>query len=150
MSNASMRVDWDRRFLRLCTHIAEWSKDPYHQYGAVIVGDRKRIVSIGYNGFPRGLDDTILSRYEKPESHLYLEHAERNAIYNSIEPLVNCKIYVNGPPCADCARAIIQSGITRVIISSQPPKQPYKKRRKLSNAAAVKMFGEANIATFIL
>ncbi len=143
-------VNWDYRFMALCLYIAEWSKDPDYQYGAVIVGDRRRIVGIGYNGLPRGLNDSNIARYEEPAGKWWLEHAERNAIYNAIEPLIHCTIYVNGPPCADCARAIIQTGISRVVISGSPPKRPYKKRRVESNKAAVQMLGEANIAMFIL
>ena len=150
MAGPGTIVNWDSRFMHLCSYIARWSKDPHYQYGAIIVGERKRIISIGYNGFPRGLNDSEITRYQEPDDKWWLEHAERNAIYNAVEPLVQCTIYVNGPPCADCARAIIQTGISRVVISGSPLKRPYKKRRVESNKAAVQMLGEANIAMFIL
>ncbi len=150
MTHPRAGVNWDFRFMALCLHIAMWSKDPHYQYGAVIVGPRKRIVSIGYNGFPRGLDDSKVTRYQEPDDKWFLEHAERNAIYNATEPLIGYTLYVNGHICADCARAIIQSGIQGVVIDAGTPKIPYKKRRKLSNAAAVQMLDEAKVAVFTI
>lgn len=73
---------------------------------------------MGYNGIPRGCDDGVESRYDRPTKYLYTEHAERNAIYHAARhgvSLKDCRIYVTLFPCADCARAIIQSGITKII-----------------------------------
>lgn len=110
--------NWDIKFIELSRHIAEWSKDTNRKNGAVIVDSDNIVVSIGYNGFPRGCDDTIESRYERPDKYLFTEHAERNAIYHGARlgvSLKNCSMYVTMFPCSDCARAIIQSGITKLL-----------------------------------
>jgi dCMP deaminase len=88
--------------------------------GAVIVGENNSIRSTGLNGFPRGIDDYNLARQERPEKYFWMEHAERNAIYNAAEAGIstrNTRIYVTCHPCAECMRAIIQSGIKKVIIA---------------------------------
>lgn len=86
--------------------------------GAVIVDDRNVLVSIGWNGFPRGIDDDIDTRHERPAKYKWTEHAERNAIFNAAangHPIRGCTMYLPWYPCADCARAIIQSGITTIV-----------------------------------
>ena len=113
---------WDSRYVELSKVISTWSKDPNRQTGAVIVGQDNMEKSFGYNGLPIGADDTVTSRYEKPNKYMWLEHAERNAIYkagrNGVS-LKDCKMYVTYFPCAECARAIIQSGI-RKLYAPQP------------------------------
>jgi len=116
---------WDARFLGLCDHVADWSEDRDFQVGAVIVGADLAIRSTGYNGLPRGVDDADDARFDRPsgEKFHWIEHAERNAIYNAARmgtPLAGCAFYVNRFPCADCARAIIQSGISRVCAPATP------------------------------
>ena len=105
----------------MCDLVAEKSKDPSTKVGAVIVGKNNEVVSTGFNGFPRGFKDKdVPERYERPLKYDLTEHAERNAIYNAARigsRLDECKIYVNSlPPCTDCARGIIQSGIKEVVI----------------------------------
>lgn len=108
-------MNWDIRFLELADHIAQWSKDPRTKVGAVIVDDKKRVVSIGYNGFPRGVDDSM-DRYEdRPTKHLFVAHAERNALDNAPLMVDGCTLYVPLKPCVECAKSIIQKGITRVV-----------------------------------
>ena len=107
----------------LAKMIATWSKDPSTKVGCVIIGPDKEIWSTGYNGFPRGVDDTISSRKRRPIKYDFTEHAERNAIYNAGlygASVKNCVMYVTFPPCADCARGIIQSGIKEVIYMDMP------------------------------
>lgn len=109
---------WDKKFSDLSELVASWSKDTSRGVGSVIVDEDNRVLSVGYNGFPRGVDDTIESRYERPAKYLYTEHAERNAIFSAARNGVALKgsvIYSTLYPCADCARAIIQSGVTTVI-----------------------------------
>lgn len=106
---------WDKRFLNLAEHIAEWSKDPRTKVGAVIVDEKKRVVSVGYNGFPRGVDDDP-GRYEdRPTKHLFVSHAERNALDNSPMSVEGCIMYVPLMPCNECAKSIIQCGIKKVV-----------------------------------
>lgn len=95
------------------------SKDPRTKIGAIIVGPDNEIRSSGYNGFPRGCDDDVEERYVHPEKYYWFEHAERNAIYNAARIGVStrgCTLYTQAIPCADCARAIIQSGIKKIVI----------------------------------
>lgn len=111
---------WDNRFMLLAHHIAEWSKERGHRVGAVIVDEHKEIRSTGFNGFPRGVNDDIEERHSKQSGAKYLwsSHAERNAIYNAARvgiPLQGCTIYIPWFPCVDCAKAIIQSGITELV-----------------------------------
>jgi dCMP deaminase len=113
--------NWDIKFLELSDHISNWSKDKHTKVGAVIVNDSNRIVSTGYNGMPIGADDSILSRYSRENKYFYFEHAERNAIYSAADKGDSTRdstIYINNLyPCADCARAIIQARIKRVVCS---------------------------------
>lgn len=113
-------TDWDKRFLSLASHISSWSKDTSTKVGAVIIsGDPdKRILSVGYNGPPRGVDDNNPEYHERPLKYSIFEHSERNAIYNAAAngvSLKNSKLYTTLFPCADCSRAIIQSGISSLI-----------------------------------
>jgi len=111
-------MSWDSRWMSMASLVATWSKDRSRQTGAVIVDERNVLVSIGWNGFPRGVDDDIDERHQRPIKYSWTEHAERNALYNACangHPTKGCKLYLPWYPCADCARAIIQSGITEVI-----------------------------------
>lgn len=112
------KTDWDQRFIDLAEYIGNWSKDRSTKVGAVIVDDDKRVVGMGYNGFPAGFDDEIDSRHERPVKYAYTEHAERNAIFTAARNgshIKGCTMYLKWFPCVDCARAIIQSGIKRVV-----------------------------------
>lgn len=115
---------WDRRFYRLALEVAGWSKDRSTRVGCAIVGPNRELRSTGYNGFVRGADDSVEARYERPVKYAHTEHAERNAIYNAARmglSMEGCTAYVAtsskllGPPCVDCTRALIQSGIKRVV-----------------------------------
>lgn len=116
---------WRARFIGLCDHIAGWSEDRDFQVGAVVVGPGEEIRATGYNGFPRGVSAQDERRFDRAsgEKFFWFEHAERNAIYNAARAgtaLAGCTIYVNRFPCADCARAIIQSGIVCVECPPRP------------------------------
>lgn len=111
-------TDWDARWLVLAGEVAKWSKDRSTKVGCIVVGDGRRLLAAGYNGFPRGIDDDIGARHERPVKYLFTEHAERNAIYNAARngtDLYGSVMYSILYPCADCARGIIQSGIAKVI-----------------------------------
>jgi len=105
---------WSERFLLLAKHVAQWSKDPSTRVGAVIVDDLRHVVSVGYNGFPRGIkDDHRLTVRE--EKYPLVVHAEANAILNATVPVRGCHLYLwPFPPCSECAKLIIQSGILMV------------------------------------
>ncbi|MBL6957474.1 MAG: dCMP deaminase family protein [Rhodospirillales bacterium] len=113
-----MSDKWDIRFLRLAREVSTWSKDRSTQVGAAIVDEDRTPGPYGYNGFPRFIDDEKEERHERPNKYDWTEHAERNAIYNAARMGMTLKggtIYVTHVPCADCARAIIQVGIVRVV-----------------------------------
>ena len=119
--------NWDSKFVGLANHISTWSKDRSTKVGAVVVNERNKVVSLGYNGFPIGFNDNIDERHNRPQKYDYTEHAERNAIYSAAElgvSLVNCTIYLNWFPCPDCARAVIQSGIKTVVCYRQDMDNP--------------------------
>ena len=116
---------WGSRFRGLCDHIAQWSEDRDFKVGAVVVGPAHEIRATGYNGLPRGVSDDDDRRFDRPsgEKFFWIEHAERNAVYNAARAgvsLQGCTIWVNRFPCADCARAIIQSGIACVECPPKP------------------------------
>ena len=107
-------MNWDKRWMSLAQLVSTWSKDQSRKTGCVIVDDRQVLISVGWNGFPRGINDDISERYERPIKYMWTEHAERNAIYNAVAKgisVLNCRMYLTWYPCSDCARAIIQSGI---------------------------------------
>jgi dCMP deaminase len=111
-------TSWQDRWMSLATFIGAWSNDRNRGVGCVIVGDANLLLSIGYNGFPRGVDEMRGSRHDRPAKYLWTEHAERNAIYNAARVGVStagAEMYLPWYPCADCARAIVQSGIQRLI-----------------------------------
>ncbi len=116
------RPDWDQLYITLCYLIGMRSKDLSTHVGSVIVDSDNVLVSTGYNSLPRGIEaDTEMKRLSREggEKYFWVEHAERNAIYNASRrgtQLKGCKIYVPWTPCFDCARAIIQTGISEVII----------------------------------
>jgi dCMP deaminase len=111
-------MNWVEYFLGIAEQVKLKSKDQSTQIGAVIVGMDNEVLSTGYNSFPRGLDDSLTERQERPEKYFWIEHAERNAIYNAARigvSLKNSTIYLtSGLPCMDCARGIVNSGITKV------------------------------------
>lgn len=117
---------WTQRFLGLCDYVASWSEDRDFQVGCVIVGPSGHEVrAIGYNGLPRGVQGNDEARFDRAsgEKFFWFEHAERNAIYNATRigvTLEGCTLYVNRFPCADCGRAIIQTGIARLICPPIP------------------------------
>lgn len=143
----SKTPSWDDYFMTMVYVVASKSKDNKTHLGAIIVGQKKEIVSVGYNGFPRGINDFAPERQERPEKYFWMEHAERNAIYNATligASLENCKMYTNGIPCMDCARAVIQSGIKEVIVD----KKWNEDNSELWNEhsiRALKMFEEAGV-----
>lgn len=133
-------LTWDEYFMGLAHLSSMRSKDPNTQVGAVIVDDMHRVVSIGYNGLPFGCSDDVFP-WGKGDGMLdskyaFVVHAELNAILNSKRNLENCTIYVSLFPCNECAKAIIQSGIKRIVYESD-------KYRDQDNVKASKMMLKA-------
>lgn len=110
---------WELRFIALAEHVAGWSKDPSTQVGAVIVRPDLTVASVGYNGFPRGVQDFPGRLADRQQKYPRIVHAEANAIMNAKEPVEGYTLYVSPLfPCPNCAGLIIQSGITKVVVSS--------------------------------
>jgi len=107
---------WDKRFLTLAKLIASWSKDPSTKTGAVIVSPDRSIISCGYNGFARGVEDDPVRYADRDLKYKLVVHAERNAIIFAQKSIREATIYVwPWMPCAPCAGMVIQSGIERCV-----------------------------------
>ncbi|NLB49286.1 MAG: dCMP deaminase family protein [Erysipelotrichia bacterium] len=113
-------INWDEYFMGVALLSSLRSKDPNTKVGACIVDDDHKVVSIGYNGMPRNIDESKLS-WEKGEDldskYLYVCHAEFNAILyiRNGSALKGCTLYVTLFPCNECAKAIIQVGIKEIV-----------------------------------
>jgi dCMP deaminase len=165
-------MTWDEFFMKFAFLAAQKSKDTSSQIGAVIVKDN-RVISIGYNGICQGVNDPndlkefaeaerrrlsaanfaktyiakILKRNERPEKYLWFEHAERNAIYSAARAGISTLdsiMYTNGTPCCDCARAIIQAGLSEVVVHSHYNKTNSEKWSDHAERSEV-MFREAGV-----
>jgi len=118
---------WENRFIKLAEHIATWSKDPSTKVGAVIVDDNHRVISVGYNGFAKNVNDDNDRYNNRSIKYEVILHAEINSILFAKRDLTDCSIYVYPiPPCSRCASAIIQSGIKKVV-SIKPSIEIYKR-----------------------
>lgn len=136
-------ISWDEYFMGVAKLSALRSKDPQTQVGACIINSDLRIVGIGYNGMPQGIDDKMFP-WENEGKYLdtkypFVVHAEANAILNATQSLKGSKIYVTLFPCNECTKLIIQSGIKEIIYESD------KYQHTLEHQAAVKMLEAANI-----
>ena len=143
-------MKWHRRYLNLAKEVSTWSKDPSRKIGAVAVGSKGQILSQGYNGFPRGINDTIM-RYDSRElKYKYVVHAEMNVIYNATfsgVSLDGATLYVYGlPVCSECAKGIIQVGIKEVhIFVDQVIETKWLESWELTRS----MFDEAGVQHFM-
>ncbi|MCR4553486.1 MAG: dCMP deaminase family protein [Succinivibrionaceae bacterium] len=119
----SSNIKWAVRYFEIAELVSSWSKDPSTKVGAIIVGDKGQIIAQGYNGFPRGVED-LEERYNHRETkYKFVVHAEMNAILNALyngSSVAGASIYIhNLPVCQECAKAIIQSGISKVFIDTE-------------------------------
>lgn len=114
--------EWDLRFLNLAKHISQWSKDPSTKVGAVIVDDRHRIVSVGFNGFPAQMEDRQEWLNDREAKYSRIIHAEINAITFAQRPnLAGCTLYTYPLcPCDRCMPQVAQNEIMRVVAPHLP------------------------------
>ncbi|MDX9691297.1 MAG: dCMP deaminase family protein [Acholeplasmataceae bacterium] len=137
-------ISWDQYFMGVAKLSALRSKDPNTQVGACIINQDKRIVGIGYNGLPRGCEDNIFpwtsegNHYDT--KYPYVVHAEANAILNATQNLNGSSIFVTLFPCNECAKLIIQSGITEIVYESN------KYQDSIEHKAAIRMLKAANVS----
>lgn len=116
-------ITWDEYFMGVAMLAGMRSKDPNTQVGCCIVSADNKILSMGYNGFPKGCSDDVFpwAREGEPleNKYFYTTHSELNAILNyKGSSLEGSKLYVSLFPCNECAKAIIQSGISTIIYES--------------------------------
>ena len=144
---SNSRPSWDATFLAMCNLLAQRSKDQNTQVGAVLVGPDHEVRSVGYNCFPRGIDDDLPERQVRPYKYHFFSHAEENAICNAARvgiPCKGCTLYLPCIPCSTCARLIIQSGIREVICSVTQPWRDTPEINEMCDASLV-MFNEAGV-----
>ena len=144
-------MDWKEYFLNIAESVKLKSKDQRTQIGAVIVGQDKEIVSTGFNSFPRGIDDNVQERQERPEKYFWMEHAERNALYNAARIGVSTKgttMYLTcGIPCTDCAKGIISSGVKSIYCNREDTTKNREYWDEHAKRSLV-MFQEAGVEIF--
>ncbi len=136
---------WSDRFMELAEHVAQWSKDPSTKVGCVIVDKQNRVVSLGFNGFPRGIKDSTLRYMDKETKYLFVAHAERNALDNAPLSVEGCTLYSPLLPCNECAKSIIQKGIKKVISY-----YPIEDRPNLNWEITKQMFLEAEVQLYLI
>ena len=136
-------ISWDEYFMGVAVLSSKRSKDPSTQVGACLVSPDKKIVGIGYNGFPIGISDDKFPWDNQGEfldtKYPYVVHAEPNAILNATTSLVGCSLYVTLFPCNECAKLIIQSKIKEIVYMSD------KHALELSTLASKRLFKECGI-----
>jgi len=137
---------WDKRFIDLATLVGSWSKDPSSSVGAVIVDKHHRIISVGYNGYPRGIADDDL--HDREKKYAKVIHAEQNAILFARRSLECTTLYVTHFPCSSCSSLIVQVGIRRVVCS--PMNEEFLERWKESIQISTDIFAEAGVFLTIL
>ncbi|MDD5749619.1 MAG: dCMP deaminase family protein [Patescibacteria group bacterium] len=143
-------LSWDDTFMLMVDLIAERSKDPSTHTGAVVVDENNVILGLGYNGWPRGVDEGVFpwdrdGGYEKEEflktKYPYVVHAEINAILNANKSVAGGRLYCHLFPCNDCAKAIIQAGIKEVVYQDDKYRDVdiFIASRRLFEASGVKL-----------
>ena len=148
------RKSWDEYFIGMARYVATRSKDRSTKVGVVLVGEGHTVLGTGYNGMCRQINEKIESRYDRPLKYLYWEHGERNTLYNMARngvKTLGATMYIAScpeglPPCADCARAIIQCGIARLVYM----KAMCPDRWKESCDAAMEMLKESGVEVVIM
>ena len=137
-------ISWDEYFMGVARLSAMRSKDPNTQVGACIVNQKRRIVGIGYNGFPIGIDDDTYPWENQGDflntKYPYVVHAEPNAILNSTVSLEEATLYVTLFPCHECAKLIIQSGIKEIVYTEN------KYQDEDSAKASIRMLKDAGVS----
>lgn len=141
-------MNWNEYFLNIAEQVKEKSKDRNTKIGSVIIGPDNEIVSTGYNSFPRGINDHIEERQQRPEKYYWMVHGEMNSILNAARIGVStkgCRMYLTcGVPCSNCGRAIINAGITEVYCKKEDTTRNREKWDEES-ARTLKMFEEADV-----
>lgn len=134
-------MDWGEYLMGFAQHAALKSKDPSTKVGAVLTRER-RVLCTGFNGLPQGVKD-LPARYERPRKYLLVAHAEANAISTAARHGIRvegCEMFVTHFPCSSCAKLIVQSGISKVVVGPGTTNMPQEEFD-----AAQDMFSEAGV-----
>lgn len=113
--NSCKPEKWHIRYLNLAFYISQWSKDPSTKVGCVIIDEDGNPVSFGFNGFPRGMDDTPERLNNREFKYAHVKHAEENAVFFSKRSLKGCTVYLTQPPCSSCLGMLKQVGVANVV-----------------------------------
>ena len=111
----SSQKDWDNYFLDIAETVAKKSKDPSSKMGCVIVDQKKRVVSLGYNGMVQGADESKMTLSERPMKYYFAIHSEMNAVIYAHQDLTGCTIYNRVATCENCLKYCLQAGIRRFV-----------------------------------
>ena len=112
-------ICWDDYFISMCDVVALRSKDPSTQHGAVLVDDHRRVISTGYNGGCRRIDDGMID-WSRPAKYSFVIHAEENALWTAERKnLEGCTLYITGTPCSRCMLRIAHSGVSEVVFGNK-------------------------------
>jgi dCMP deaminase len=142
--NGRPMAKWDERFCELARYVSRWSKDPNAKVGAVLFANRGGDISIGYNGFPMGVEDTAERLEDKQIKLEMIVHAEENAVLAAGGRAKGSTVFVWGKPvCARCAASMIQAGVKRVV--AEEPEEGRDSHWDRSGRIALEMFKEANV-----
>jgi dCMP deaminase len=146
-----MKRDKALKYLKLAFYQAElFSKDPNTKVAAILLShDTHIVLSTGYNGMPRGMDDNNPARWQRPSKYFYVSHAEMNSLCSAARhgtAVENAIAVVTMFPCCDCAKALIQAGI-KTIITIKPDLETPKWGEQFK--ISMEMFHEVGIQVFL-
>ena len=144
MNNLSNK--WVSRFLDMSSLVASWSRDPSTKVGAVLTRE-KRIVSMGFNGFPSGTVDDEKLYDDRERKYLRVVHAEKNAILFAKQDLTGCNLFATHFPCCQCAAFIIQSGISNIYVPLQ--NKAFLDRWYEHIKESLRMFDEVKVNSYV-
>ncbi len=138
-------MNWDDYYLGIAAAVAKKSKDPSTKVGAVLVRPNNTVCSLGFNGFPRGIEDD--ERLDDREAKMKLViHAEMNAILTALESTAGCTLYIwPWLPCSECAKHVVQAGIRRVVTDEWETGVRDGKDRRWNFCLSLLIFEEAGV-----
>lgn len=137
---------WDKLFMQMVYLISTKSRDPRTKIGAVLVKD-KRVISMGYNGFPGGVDDLDERYNNRDAKYKFIVHSEDNCILTASRfgiSTIGTTLYTNGIPCCECSKSIIQGGIAEIVIHKQWPDMKHSNWIESTNISKI-MLAEAGV-----
>lgn len=137
---------WYRRYMQMAELVATWSKDPSTKVGAVVVGRNSRLIAVGYNGFPPGIEDDLERLSDREVKYRLIQHAERNVLDNARFDLAGGTLVTTLYPCHECAKSIVSRRIAEVVTRRPPEREPWASSARF----AQDIFKEAGIVVHIM